>query len=139
MYEMIERVAKKYPDYVAFDFMGRATTYKRLVEEIHKCARSLRTIGVREGDRVTIAMPNCPQAIFMLYAVNLIGAVANMIHPLSAEKEIEDYLNMSHSVMPPRCAMRSRQGDSARRKRSRLLWPFSRRKKTATSPARSCT
>ena len=98
MYEMIERVAKKYPDYVAFDFMGRATTYKRLVEEIHKCARSLRTIGVREGDRVTIAMPNCPQAIFMLYAVNLIGAVANMIHPLSAEKEIEDYLNMSHSV-----------------------------------------
>ena len=98
MYEMIEQVAKKYPDYVAFDFMGRSTTYKRLVEEIHKCARSLRTIGVRAGDRVTIAMPNCPQAIFMLYGVNLIGAVANMIHPLSAEKEIEEYLNMSHSV-----------------------------------------
>ena len=98
MYEMIEKVAKKYPDNIAFDFMGRSTTYKRLVEEIHKCARSLRTIGVRAGDRVTIAMPNCPQAIFMLYGVNLIGAVANMIHPLSAEKEIEDYLNMSHSV-----------------------------------------
>ena len=98
MYEMIEQVAEKYPDYVAFDFMGRSTTYKRLIEEIHKCARSLRTIGVRAGDRVTIAMPNCPQAIFMLYGVNLIGAVANMIHPLSAEKEIENYLNMSHSV-----------------------------------------
>ncbi len=98
MYEMVEKISEKYPDYVAFDFMGRPTTYKRLVSEIHKCARSLRTIGVRQGDRVTIAMPNCPQAIFMLYAVNLIGAVANMIHPLSAEKEIEDYLNMSKSV-----------------------------------------
>ncbi len=98
MFEMVEKVAEKYPDYVAFDFMGRPTTYKRLINEIHKCARSLRTIGVRAGDRVTIAMPNCPQAIFMLYAVNLIGAVANMIHPLSAEKEIEDYLNMSNSV-----------------------------------------
>ncbi|MCR4604582.1 MAG: AMP-binding protein [Eubacterium sp.] len=98
MFEMVEKVAEKYPEYVAFDFMGRSTTYKRLVEEVNKCARSLRTIGVRQGDRVTIAMPNCPQAIFMLYGVNLIGAVANMIHPLSAEKEIEDYLNMSHSV-----------------------------------------
>ena len=43
-------------------------------------------------------MPNCPQAIYMFYAVNLIGAVANMIHPLSAEKEIEFYLNESESV-----------------------------------------
>ncbi len=98
MFEMVEQVAKKYPDNVAFDFMGRSTTYKRLVDEVHRCARSLRTIGVRAGDRVTIAMPNCPQAIFMLYGVNMIGAIANMIHPLSAEKEIEDYLKMSHSV-----------------------------------------
>ena len=78
--------------------MGRPTTYSRLVNEIKSCARALRTIGVREGDRVTIAMPNCPQAIFLFYAVNLVGGVANMIHPLSAEKEIEFYLNESESV-----------------------------------------
>ncbi len=98
MYEMVEAVAQKYPNYIAFDFMGRPTTYKRLVEEINNCAKALKTIGVRENDRVTIAMPNCPQAIFMFYAVNLVGAVANMIHPLSAEKEIEFYLNDSKSV-----------------------------------------
>ena len=60
--------------------------------------RSLRTIGVREGDKVTIAMPNCPQAIYMFYAVNLAGAVANMVHPLSSEKELEFYINESESV-----------------------------------------
>ena len=98
MFEAVEKIAQQYPDYVAFDFMGRATTYRRLVQEIRKCAKSLRTIGVRPDDKVTIAMPNCPQAIFMFYAVNLIGAVANMIHPLSAEKEIEFYLNESRSV-----------------------------------------
>jgi long-chain acyl-CoA synthetase len=98
MFEAVEKIAQQYPDYVAFDFMGRATTYRRLVQEIRKCAKSLRTIGVRPDDKVTIAMPNCPQAIFMFYAVNLIGAVANMIHPLSAEKEIEFYLNESKSV-----------------------------------------
>lgn len=96
--DAVEKVAKQYPDYVAFDFMGRATTYRRLVQQINACARSLRTIGVRAGDKVTIAMPNCPQAIFVFYAVNLVGGVANMIHPLSAEAEIEFYLNESDSV-----------------------------------------
>ena len=98
MFEAVEKVAEKFPNNVAFDFMGKSTTYKKLVQQVNACARSLRTIGVRQGDRVTIAMPNCPQSIYMFYAVNLIGAVANMIHPLSAEKEIEFYLNASESV-----------------------------------------
>lgn len=98
MYEAVEKIAEKYPNYIAFDFMGRKTTYKTMMENVNRCARALRTIGVREGDRVTIALPNCPQAIYMFYAVNLVGAVSNMIHPLSAEKEIENYLNMSESV-----------------------------------------
>jgi long-chain acyl-CoA synthetase len=98
MFEKVEAVAQQYPNNVAFDFMGRATTYRQLIAETERCARALKTIGIRENDRVTIAMPNCPQAIYMFYAVNLIGAVANMIHPLSAEKEIEFYLNESGSV-----------------------------------------
>ncbi|MBQ3701160.1 MAG: AMP-binding protein [Oscillospiraceae bacterium] len=98
MVEMLENVAKKHPNYIAFDFMGKSTTYKDMVANIEKCARSLRTIGVRENDRVTIAMPNCPQAIYVFYAVNMIGAVANMVHPLSSEKELEFYINESESV-----------------------------------------
>ena len=98
MFEMVNAVAEKYPDYVAFDFMGKSTTYSKMCAQIKKCAMALKSIGIREGDRVTIAMPNCPQAIYMFYAVNLVGAVANMIHPLSAEKEIEFYLNESESV-----------------------------------------
>lgn len=98
MFEAIEKIAQQYPDSIAFDFMGKSTTYRKMIEEIERCARALKTIGVRENDRVTIAMPNCPQAIYMFYAVNLVGAVANMIHPLSAEKEIEFYLNESESV-----------------------------------------
>ena len=98
MFEAVERIARLYPHSVAFDFMGKPTTYRELVQEIEACARALKTIGVREGDRVTIAMPNCPQAIYLFYAVNLVGGIANMIHPLSAEKEIEFYLNESESV-----------------------------------------
>ena len=98
MFEAVERIAQQYPNNVAFDFMGKPTTYRKLVQEIETCAKALKTIGVRAGDKVTIAMPNCPQAVYMFYAVNLVGGIANMIHPLSAEKEIEFYLNESDSV-----------------------------------------
>ncbi len=97
MYDMVAAVADKYPDSAAFDFMGKATTYKRMIQSIQLCAKSLKTLGVRAGDKITIALPNCPQAIYMFYAVNLVGGIANMIHPLSAEKEIEFYLNESES------------------------------------------
>ena len=98
MYDAVEAVANAYPNNVAFDFMGKSTTYRQLIQEIQRCARALKTIGVRENDCVTIAMPNCPQATYMFYAVNLVGGICNMIHPLSAEKEIEFYLNESKSV-----------------------------------------
>ena len=98
MFEAVEAIAKWYPSNIAFDFMGKSTTYKDFIADIEKCAKALRTIGIRPGDRVTIAMPNCPQALYVFYAVNLVGGICNMIHPLSAEKEIEFYLNESESV-----------------------------------------
>ena len=98
MFEAVEAVAKKYPDYVAFDFMGKATTYRELVENVLQCAKALKAMGIRENDKITIAMPNCPQGIYMFYAANVVGAIGNMIHPLSAEKEIEFYLKESDSV-----------------------------------------
>jgi len=98
MFDAVKLAAEKYPGNIAFDFMGKSTTYRQMIEQIERCAKALKTIGVREGDAVTIAMPNCPQAIFLFYAVNLVGGIANMIHPLSGEKEIEFYLNVSKSV-----------------------------------------
>ena len=54
-------------------------------------------MGIGPGDRVTICMPNTPQAVDCFYALNRIGAVPNMIHPLSAPQEIAFYLNTSKS------------------------------------------
>ncbi len=98
LFEAVDKIARTYPNNIAFDFMGKSTKYKDLAKNIRQCAKSLKTIGIRPGDVVTIAMPNCPQAIYMFYAVNMIGGIANMVHPLSSEKEIEFYLNESNSV-----------------------------------------
>ena len=98
MYEAVERCAETYPNHIAYVFMGRKTTYRAMAAEIDLCARALKATGVRPGDRITMAMPNCPQAVIMFYAINLVGGIANMVHPLSAEKEIEFYLNESQST-----------------------------------------
>jgi long-chain acyl-CoA synthetase len=94
----VEEIARKYPDYIAYEFQGRTTTYAEMWQKVEACARSLKAIGVREGDHVTICMPNAPQTVCAFYAVNLVGAIANMVHPLSAESEIAFYLRDSASV-----------------------------------------
>lgn len=97
IYELIEKTAKTYPYYNALEYYGKKTTYKDLIIKIKKTASSLIELGVKEGDRITICMPNTPSAITMFYAINMIGATANMIHPLSSKNEIEFYLNESKS------------------------------------------
>lgn len=97
MYDCLLETANTYPDFIAFDFMGKSTSYAQLIKKVDACAKSLKAVGVKDNDRITIAMPNSPQAIAMFYAANKIGAVSNMIHPLSAEKEIEFYLKEAHS------------------------------------------
>lgn len=99
MWNAVEQVVKKYPEYIAFDFMGKKTKYKIFQAQVHQCAKALKSLGIKKNDRITICMPNCPQAVIMLYAVNLVGAIANMVHPLSSENEIEFYLNHSKSVL----------------------------------------
>lgn len=98
MVELLEETARKYPTQIAHDFLGRSTTYSELIADIKRTARAFTALGIRENDRVTICMPNTPQGIAALYALNMIGAVANMIHPLSSEGEIMFYLEESESV-----------------------------------------
>lgn len=94
----VEEIVRRYPDYIAYEFMGKCTTYAEMWKKINACAKSLKAIGIREGDKVTICMPNAPQTLCMFYAVNMVGAIANMVHPLSAESEIAFYLRDSGSV-----------------------------------------
>ena len=97
IFEMVADTAKKYPDYIAYEFQGKKTTYRHFIERIELTAKGLLAQGIRKGDRVTICMPNSPQGVDMFYACNRIGAIANMIHPLSAPGEIAFYVNFSHS------------------------------------------
>ena len=97
MYQLVAAAAKKYPKSAAYSFYGRETSYAAFLRRIDAAAKGLTHMGIRKGDKVTICMANTPQALDCFYALNRIGAIPNMIHPLSAAKEIAFYLNFSKS------------------------------------------
>ena len=97
LYERVMQTVKQYPDSVAFDFMGTTRTYRQLGDEIDRFAAALAAWGVRKGDVMTISMPTAPNGIIPIYALNKLGAVASMIHPLSPPPQIKEYLNISKS------------------------------------------
>lgn len=90
----LEAVAR-YPENIAIEYYGRTYTYRAFYEMIRDTAKSLKSQGVKEGDTIAICMPNTPEAILMFYAANMVGALVSLIHPLSAEKEIQNYINGS--------------------------------------------
>ena len=97
LYDAVYESSCRWPHNVALEYFETQITYKEMVKKINRVAAALKAIGAEKGENITICMPNTPESIYMFYAVNEIGAVANMIHPLSSEKEIEDYLNQAHS------------------------------------------
>lgn len=97
LYNMLENSMKKHENCISYNYYGTKKTYKEFISKIDECAKALKKLGVEESERVSICMPNTPEAIIVFYAINKIGAVANMIHPLSAENEIQYYLNVSKS------------------------------------------
>ena len=97
MVDMVMQSAEKWPDNVAYSYYGHKVTYKNFIKKIEKVDHALKNYGVKEGDRVTICMPNTPEGITAVYAVNMVGAVCNMVHPLSSEKELEYYIKVADS------------------------------------------
>ena len=97
LYDAVYEASCKWPHNVALDYFDTQVTYKEMIKKINKVAAALKALGAEKGENITVCMPNTPEEVYMFYAINEIGAVANMIHPLSSEKEIEEYLGQAHS------------------------------------------
>lgn len=88
LYELLDTAARLYPDRVALDYFGATTTYEQVRDQVLRAARVLHEAGVRAGDTVAIALPNCPQAFVAFYACMRIGAVAAQHNPLAPAAQI---------------------------------------------------
>ena len=72
LYESIRRVCEKFSENIAYDYFNRKVTFKHFLKDIDTAAKSYVAIGVKKGDKVTIVMPNTPEAIISFYALNKI-------------------------------------------------------------------
>lgn len=99
MYDMVYDAAEKYPNYNALEFFDTKYTYKQLINKIDKVAVALKKLNVVENECVTICMPNMPEAIFLIYAINKIGAICNIIHPLSSYSDIKKAIEETNSTI----------------------------------------
>ena len=92
MVSLLKETAEKYPDYYALNFNNKKITFAQMIETIETVAQALLASGVKKGDFVSVVAPNTPQALISVYAINRMGAVANMIHPLLSANEIKKFV-----------------------------------------------
>lgn len=98
MYEYLRDTSQRYPNLIAIEFEGRKYSYRQLLSHIENTAHALVSLGVGVGDVVSVVTPNIPQALFMIYAVNRVGGIVNMIHPLLSTTEIQRFIEDTNSV-----------------------------------------
>ncbi len=97
LYELVRTAALRFPQYPALSFMGRRISYTDTLAAIDQVARALSAIGFQAGEVATICLPNVPHAAIFFYAVNRLGGICNMVHPLSPADELAHYIRTARS------------------------------------------
>lgn len=97
MYAQLLDSARQNPAGDALVYYKTRISFKQLLDLVHQCAAGLLANGVKKGDRITIVMPNMPQSVVTIYAVNMIGAICNMLHPLSTGSEVQHAVQLVDS------------------------------------------
>lgn len=87
----------------ALSYFSVNYTYKELIEKIDKVAGAFQNIGVKKGDVVNVALPNIPENIFIVYGLNKIGAIANLIDLRAKGEMLIHYLNEANSKIVVLC------------------------------------
>ena len=90
--EAVLGVAKENLRRTAITYLGRKISYKKLYKKVIDLSLAFYSMGLKKGDVVLVVLPNIPQAVYVLYAFNRIGAIPAFVSPLSAEYELEEYI-----------------------------------------------
>ncbi|MCG1022128.1 long-chain-fatty-acid--CoA ligase [Sutcliffiella horikoshii] len=93
----LKQAAEEYPTKTAISFLGKKLTFEEVYDQSLKLANYLKGLGIEKGDRVSIMLPNCPQAVISYYGVLFAGGIVVQTNPLYMERELEYQMNDSGS------------------------------------------
>ncbi len=91
--QMLVEAVNDFPNHEALLFMGNSMTYQELFDQVQRFVSALKNVGVAKNEKVSIMLPNCPQAVIAYYAVLMMGAIVVQTNPLYMERELEHQLN----------------------------------------------
>jgi long-chain acyl-CoA synthetase len=89
---LLDRAARKFPAYVALDFLGREWTYAELQREVAAAAAGLERLGLGRGDRFALCLPNSAYYVILYFAVLRLGAIVVNLNPLYTPDELDHLL-----------------------------------------------
>ena len=99
MYEYLYQCNKDYLDNTALNYFGKKITYKKLFENIDKVAVCLQAAGVKKGDIVSVCTLTSPESVYLIYAINKVGAVSNMLGLTSPVQDLHEQLTSTDSKL----------------------------------------
>ena len=116
LFSLLDTAARTYPHRQALIFQNTRYSYADLQRRAEQFAAALRNIGVRNGDRVAVLLPNLPQTVIAFWGILKAGGIAVMTNPLYQEKELvhhfndagAEYLIMLNLLWPRIAPLRSR-------------------------------
>lgn len=97
LYQSVLITKKKYPKRYAFYYRKKYYTYEFLISRICSFEDTLKTLGFNKNDVITICLPNVPEALYLFYATNKMGGIANIIHPLMGSEEVKEIVRKTNS------------------------------------------
>ena len=90
---------KKYMNYTALTFGDRKITYEEMHDRIEKYVKMLYSKGVRNGDIIGVCALNTPESVYLLYALDIIGAVVVGYSPLDNKEKIKKDIELTKPKM----------------------------------------
>ncbi len=92
IYEYLLKNVEKYHSNNALYYKGKFFTYDELLKKVNSFAKEFKNLGFKENDCITMCLPNIPEAVYLFYSINQIGAISNIIHPLMKYDQLKEIL-----------------------------------------------
>lgn len=96
-YDYLKVSANRLGDYTAVQAFGSKTKLSTIINDIDALAGYINSIGIKQGDVVTVMLPNVVHSFTTFYALNKIGVIGNIVHPLTSPEGLDEILESAKS------------------------------------------
>ena len=99
IYNAISLLSRFYRNVEAIDCLDLTVSYDEMINDSITMSKTLKELGIKKGDIISVSMPNYYQGVITFLAANRIGAITTFINSMSSIEEVLGYLNEFESTL----------------------------------------